>query len=131
MFVKTPKKKWRRLRGCNPDQGLFIDQQIATVWHGTGVVSRTLPGFSGTVRRWPPPHSYDYMVWGARRNEPKSKREVTEGTGERGGREEVNAKGGPGAASIPSTRSIGEGLYWRQFLFLRYLFGNDLAAALI
>src|SRR5689334_10342030 len=42
--------------GCNPSgQGLFIDQQIATVKHCAGVASRTLPGFSGTEDDGRPP----------------------------------------------------------------------------
>jgi hypothetical protein len=35
--------------GCNPSgEGLIIDPHVAIVGHCTGVVARTLPGFSGT-----------------------------------------------------------------------------------
>src|SRR5260370_42595248 len=51
--LRPLKKKGGGPRGCNPHQGLFNCQQIDTAWHANRVVARTLPGFTGTRRRWP------------------------------------------------------------------------------
>ena len=71
-------------------RGQYIDIGDRPVWHRAGVVSRTLPGFSGTEDGGRP-RTLDHSVQQEWRTGGGMKREMTEGTGERARVRPVNA----------------------------------------